>query len=131
MEPELPAGGRSMLDDVALLVARDAVPARGERALDVTLYWFALKENNTDYKSFVHLLGPEGQVIAQHDGDPGGGYTPTTRWMQGELVPDRHRLALPEGLPPGSYALAPGCTPWTHPARRSTCRWTRRPQTVA
>ena len=47
-------------------------------------------------------------MIAQHDGDPGGGYTPTTRWMQGELVPDRHRLALPEGLPPGSYALRAG-----------------------
>ena len=106
--PAQPVGGQAALGDVALLIGRDAAPARGERALDVTLYWFALRETGTNYKSFVHLLGPDGQVIAQHDGDPGGGYTPTSRWMQGELTPDRHRLPLPEGLPAGTYGLRAG-----------------------
>ncbi len=106
--PTQPAGGQAALGDVALLIGRDAAPARGERALDVTLYWFALRETGTNYKSFVHLLGPDGQVIAQQDGDPGGGYTPTTRWMQGEITPDQHRLLLPEGLPAGTYGLRAG-----------------------
>ena len=106
--PAQPIGGQAALGDVALLIGRDAAPARSERALDVTLYWFALRETRTNYKSFVHLLGPDGQVIAQHDGDPGGGYTPTSRWMQGELTPDRHRLPLPVGLPAGTYGLRAG-----------------------
>ena len=54
------------------------------------------------------LLGPDGQAIAQHDGDPGGGFTPTTRWRQGEIVPDRHRVPLPPGMAPGSYAIKAG-----------------------
>jgi hypothetical protein len=47
-------------------------------------------------------------VIAQHDGDPAGGFTPTTRWRAGELVADRHRVALPAGLAPGEYGLKAG-----------------------
>lgn len=62
-----------------------------------------------DYKAFVHLtdVGLSRQP-AQHDGDPGGGYTPTTRWVPGELVPDRHALPLPGDLAPGRYQLWAG-----------------------
>ena len=72
------------------------------------LYWLALRESGQDYKAFVHLLGPNGSVIAQHDGDPGGGYTPTTRWRPGEIIVDRHVLSLPQGLPAGEYGLRAG-----------------------
>ena len=74
----------------------------------MTLYWLALRETGQDYKAFVHLLGPDGSVIAQHDGDPVGGYTPTTRWRPGEIIVDRHVLPLPEGLPAGEYGLRAG-----------------------
>jgi len=81
-------------------------------AAAVTLYWRALQALGQDYKVFVHLTGPEPATpqapAAQHDGDPGGGFTPTTRWLPGELVPDTHRLALPASLPPGRYALWAG-----------------------
>jgi hypothetical protein len=83
-------------------------PARGTPALDVTLYWFALRETATNYKAFVHLVNGEGAVVGQHDGDPGAGFTPTTRWMPGELVADRHRISLPPDLPAGVYALKAG-----------------------
>ncbi|MCC7353887.1 MAG: hypothetical protein IT330_09035 [Anaerolineae bacterium] len=86
---------QAALEDVALLTGYDTVHARGQDALDVTLYWFALREVATNYKAFVHLVGEEGQVVAQHDGDPVGGFTPTTRWRPGEVVADRHRLPLP------------------------------------
>jgi len=45
---------------------------------------------------------------AQHDGDPGAGSTPTTRWLPGEVVPDTHPLLLPADLPPGRYLLWAG-----------------------
>lgn len=94
--------------DVAQLIGYDVSPAKAERGLDVTLYWFALRETSQNYKVFVHLLGPDGQVIAQHDGDPVGGYSPTTRWKQGELIADTHRLELDDKVRPGQYQLRAG-----------------------
>jgi hypothetical protein len=94
--------------DVAQLVGYDAAPARGENALDVTLYWYALRDVSVDYKVFVHLLDGAGQVAAQDDRDPGGGYSPTTRWRAGEIIADTHRLALPVGMPTGDYTLKAG-----------------------
>jgi len=96
------------LGDVALLLGSDAAPARGANALEVTLYWLALRDVGTNYKAFVHLLGADGAVIAQHDGDPVGGYTPTSRWLAGELIADRHRISLPAGLSSGEYGLKAG-----------------------
>jgi hypothetical protein len=107
-KPRQPVGGPAAVGDVAVLMGFDATPARGERALDITIYWLALRESATNYKTFVHLLDGGGQVAAQHDGDPGGGYTPTTRWMPGEVIADRHRLALPEGLPGDVYGVRAG-----------------------
>jgi hypothetical protein len=74
----------------------------------VTLYWLALRNTASNYKVFVHLLGPDGQVVAQQDGDPLGGYTPTTRWKQGELIADTHRVTLPEGIGQGEYQVRVG-----------------------
>jgi len=45
---------------------------------------------------------------AQHDGDPVEGFTPTTRWLPGEVVADRHVLHIPPEAPPGSYKLFTG-----------------------
>jgi hypothetical protein len=103
-----PAPVRATASDLAQLIAYDTAPAKGERALDVTLYWFGLRETAQNYKVFVHLLGPDGQVLAQHDGDPVGGYSPTSRWKQGELIADTHRLALREAVGPGEYEVRAG-----------------------
>jgi hypothetical protein len=94
--------------DIALLLGYDVELARGQDALDVTLYWFALRDVGVDLKAFVHLLDSNGQVMAQHDGDPGGGFTPTTRWRAGELVVDRHRLPLAGDLRAGQHQLKAG-----------------------
>ena len=103
-----PHPAKARIEELALLLGYDVAPACGERAVDVTLYWFALRDTGTDYKAFVHLLGPDGLPLAQDDKDPGSGFTPTTRWRAGEIVPDRHRLALPAGLAPGNFALRAG-----------------------
>jgi hypothetical protein len=87
-------------------------PTGSHRAGDVvsvTLYWHALRNLGQDYKAFVHLTDAAlTRQPAQHDGDPGGGFTPATRWLVGELVPDTHHLALPSDLRPGQYLLWAG-----------------------
>jgi hypothetical protein len=102
---------QATLEDVAVLLAADAaiLSAGGTDPLaEVTLYWLALRETSQNYKAFMHLLGPDGGVIAQHDGDPVGGFTPTTRWRAGEIIVDRHVVPLPPGLAPGDYGLRAG-----------------------
>ena len=77
--------------------------------VSVTLYWRALRELDQDLKAFVHLTDTDmTRQPAQHDGDPNGGFSPTTRWLPGELVPDTHHLSLPAGLEPGRYRLWAG-----------------------
>jgi len=99
---------QAAVGDVALLLGYNVERVRGEDALDVTLYWLARRDVGADFKVFVHLLDGGDQVVAQHDGDPVGGFTPTTRWRAGELIADRHRLPLPPGFSEGSYALEAG-----------------------
>ncbi len=78
-------------------------------AVKVTLYWLALEEMTEDYKVFVHLMDEEQtKMWAQHDDDPVLGFTPTTRWMAGELIVDPHELVLPKETPPGSYRIFTG-----------------------
>jgi hypothetical protein len=77
--------------------------------MKVMLHWLAVRDTATNYKVFVHLMDEvETKVWAQHDGDPGSGFSPTTRWMAGELVDDEHPIVLPAALPPGRYRLYAG-----------------------
>jgi hypothetical protein len=77
--------------------------------IHVTLYWLALQEMSQNYKVFVHFMD-EGLTTmwAQHDGDPVEGFTPTTRWLKGEIVADHHALHIPLEAPPGRYKLFTG-----------------------
>jgi len=78
----------------------------------VELYWVALSTPTEDYKVFVHLVDEKGQVAAQSDGDPVGGFTPTRRLVGGEMFCDRRVVALPRELPPGRYAIYAGLYRW-------------------
>jgi hypothetical protein len=101
----------AVLENTAELLAfsTDRPAYRPGDSVEVTLYWRALSSPGQNLKAFLHLTDAAltGQP-AQHDGDPGGGFTPTTRWLPGELVPDTHRLILPVDLPPGRYVLWAG-----------------------
>ncbi len=80
----------------------------GGRAI-VRLYWLGLAPMDDDYHVFVHLYRADTmQVVAQHDGQPVGGFTPTRRWLPGEVLWDDHRLVLPQNLPPGRYRIGVG-----------------------
>jgi hypothetical protein len=96
------------LEDVVELQAftADSTRYRPGDTVEVTLYWLALRGLDQDYKTFIHLTDAEVTTQpTQHDDDPGGDFTPTTRWLPGEIVPDTHYLTLPEDLAPGRYHL--------------------------
>jgi 4-amino-4-deoxy-L-arabinose transferase-like glycosyltransferase len=76
--------------------------------LEVRLHWHAADTPEANYRSFVHLLNAEGEILAQHDGTPGEGGLPTLGWLPGEYVVDAHSMYVPAGLPPGEYRLAVG-----------------------
>jgi hypothetical protein len=81
--------------------------------LAVTLYWRALAPIDRDYTVFVHLVGADGQPVAQHDGQPWWQVSiPTSTWQPGEELQDQHVLKLPPGLAPGIYRLQVGVYYW-------------------
>ncbi len=77
--------------------------------LDLTLVWQALKDGQTDYTRFVHLIDAEvgGAPLTQSDSLPRYGSYPTSQWTAGEVVSDSLTLSLAD-VPPGSYRLAVG-----------------------
>jgi hypothetical protein len=74
----------------------------------VTLYWRALAEMDQDYTVFVHLVGPDGMIAAQHDGQPAEGMHPTSLWMIGEVVADVHELAIRSDTAAGEHWIEIG-----------------------
>jgi hypothetical protein len=76
--------------------------------LCVELNWRALKQPDGNYTVFVHLVDPNGQVVAQTDMQPQGGFAPTSQWAAGTPQIDRHGLILSDNLAAGKYTLRLG-----------------------
>lgn len=66
--------------------------------LEITLVWQALERPSMSYTAFVHLLDPNGQIIAQKDTPPKDGTYSTDRWVSGEIVIDKYTLEIPADL---------------------------------
>jgi hypothetical protein len=105
---DLPAVSQSVTATLGGAIQLHGVDvARAEDELTVRLVWQSLAPLTTSEKVFVHLVGPDGALLAQSDALPAGGYG-TEQWIEGEVVIDEHRLALPAELPPGDYRLRVG-----------------------
>jgi hypothetical protein len=87
------------------LAGEDLVP--GDSVV-LTLYWMAAGEIQEDYTVFVHLLGEDGELIAQQDNPPGRGSRPTSGWEAGALIEDQYELPFPDDRSMGEYALSVG-----------------------
>lgn len=85
--------------------SRQESATAGKRSLAVTLFWRALSVPSEDYHVSVQVLDSEGRLRAQHDGAPQAGRYPTSRWEQGEVVPDRHEVELPAELAGGRLVV--------------------------
>ena len=110
-------GGVARLEGYTLRVQGQRAPAAAIHAgdtLELTLYWRAPAKIEARYTVFTHLLGAaynpatSGPVWAQHDAEPQDGGLPTTQWFPGEMVPDRHLLAIDAQAPAGGYELEVG-----------------------
>ena len=77
--------------------------------LSVSLYWRALQPLDGDYKAFVHVTDSAmTHQPTQHDSAVGGGFTPVSRWLPGEVLHDAHHVPLPPDLAPGQYRVWAG-----------------------
>jgi 4-amino-4-deoxy-L-arabinose transferase-like glycosyltransferase len=64
-------------------------------------YWRVETPPSAQLTVFVHLLGASDVPVAQHDGLG----SPPRGWAAGDLIVQKHVLALPGDLPPGLYKL--------------------------
>jgi hypothetical protein len=96
--------------ELANLAAYELDPVQLEPGQELSLhvYWRAVGLTETRYTVFVHLVGPEGEIVAQHDQQPAGGNRPTTSWLPGEIVADEYHLAVPAAAVSDSYRLRLG-----------------------
>jgi hypothetical protein len=76
--------------------------------LEVSLRWRALETPRTAYTVFLHLIGADGERVAQRDELLLAGFYQPTVWPEDQAVVDRHRLTLPDDLAPGRYRLEVG-----------------------
>jgi hypothetical protein len=99
----------SLADQIELLgYDLDLTDARPGGKVGLTLYWRALTEMTSSYSVFTHVLGPDGQIVAQKDNVPVVGTYPTTLWLRGEVITDDYQLSLPDDLPAGEYPIEVG-----------------------
>jgi len=86
----------------------DLANARPGGTVQLILYWRALAEMASSYSVFTHVVGPDGQIVAQQDNVPVNGTYPTTLWVSGEVVTDVYNISLADDLPLGEYAIEVG-----------------------
>lgn len=84
-----------------------AAPAmvRAGQSVALELVWRAAATPERSYKVSLQLVDEAGRIAAQHDAVPAGWARPTTGWLPGEVVLDRHELLLPDDLAPGPHRL--------------------------
>jgi mannosyltransferase len=76
--------------------------------IELTEYWQAIADPDRTYAVFNHLIGAGGRVLWQQDSWPQAGRYTTRQWLEGEVVPERYSVTIPEDAPPGEYTLYVG-----------------------
>ncbi|WP_420644277.1 ArnT family glycosyltransferase [Candidatus Leptofilum sp.] len=77
--------------------------------VQLTLYWRADRQPDEIFSTFVHLVGPDGQIVVQGDQWPGG--LPSNTWAAGQVIIDEYAIQLPEDAPLGRYQIVLGLYP--------------------
>jgi hypothetical protein len=108
--PELAKAVAADFEGQAMVVGFSLSPTVPEPGAEVTvtLVWRALAEMEHGYRVFVHLLDGGGAIAAQSDGEPADWTRPTTGWLPGEYIVDRHTLYWPADLSLEAAAIRTG-----------------------
>ncbi|HVC32927.1 MAG TPA: DUF2079 domain-containing protein [Chloroflexota bacterium] len=94
-------------DLIDLLDARSQT-TQGGTAVEVTLYWRALKRPSKQYTVFVHVLTDQGTLLGQGDSWPLDNLYPTDMWPPGHVIPDTHTVALRQPVSSGGFHVEVG-----------------------
>jgi hypothetical protein len=106
-EPAFPTNV-SFADNISL-TGYDLLCTAAEGTFSLILYWEATDRVSKNYTVFVHLLSPDDELVAQHDGEP---LLPTTQWTTGTRVPDMHVLQVPPGQRLSDHKVRLGLYHW-------------------
>ncbi len=79
--------------------------ARDENTLDLTLYWEATTPPAENYQIFVHVIGSDGNVVAQSDSAPYDGRYPTSQWNPFAIIADHRVIQFEQPLADGDYTV--------------------------
>ncbi len=79
-----------------------------EGALHIRLDWAVSPPYAHDHTVFVHLIGPDGPVIAQADGYPLRGLAPFWLWEEPRAVHDARVIVWPDDAPTAAYMIKVG-----------------------
>ena len=80
--------------------------------LRVTLYWSADEKMNTNWTNFVHIRGPDNQIVSGVDQQPMVGGFPTERWSPGQIVAYTIVVPIPEDTLTGKHTIDVGWYQW-------------------
>ncbi len=82
-------------------------------SLHLALWWAALRKMNRDYTAFVHVVGPDGQILVQEDRLLKHASLLTSGWRPGDApVSDEYDLQLPADSKAGKYNVIVGVYYW-------------------
>lgn len=65
----------------------------------LALFWRVDEPMGQNYTVFVHLLGEDGRVLAQHDAWPADAHRPTSVLSSGDVIRDVHYLEVSDPVP--------------------------------
>lgn len=94
------------LPDEAFQRNPEALPAGS--TVRVSLFWRVEKQMGHNYSVFVHLLGADGRLLAEHDGWPADQHRPTSVLPAGETIRDVHYLTVLETVSAADLSLRIG-----------------------
>ncbi|RME40083.1 MAG: Stk1 family PASTA domain-containing Ser/Thr kinase [Thermoflexia bacterium] len=107
-------GNLIILEQAEVLQAR----VRPGEVFGISLRWRPLTTISTRYVVFVHLIGPDGRLVAQEDVEPLRGSRPTDTWVSQMALWDPHQVVIPADAPPGTYQVRTGLYPVGEPGNR-------------
>jgi mannosyltransferase len=80
--------------------------------VEVSVWWQALQEMERDYTMFIHVVGPEHDILVQEDRLLANNQLCTSQWRPGEVVRDEYSVRIPTGATPGAYTVIVGAYYW-------------------
>jgi hypothetical protein len=76
--------------------------------LEIHLNWQIRQRIEQDVTVFIHLYGPDGQMVSQADGYPLLGLAPFWLWEAGQILQEQRTLTWPAETPAGTYRIGVG-----------------------